>query len=287
MLFILQPGNQPIFNPLLSSAIRPTSNNAPSFVTQPIQPISANGIQYSNPAYAHTVLDGANTPVFGPFGVENTELSTTNPIQSIKARKPRLFNAIKEDVQGDDYTAIALGSSIFTQKSQTQIPTVDHSRQKLAHKPPSGKIALNQSHNSIMSSSPNSTHALNASPPIMVSTTNNMESKKCREQLPDSSLESTALDSLGIPSTYLTNGEDSTPYSQDEGNFTHPIPEVNISSGSGVSVSMTGSRRSCVMSDEDDELDVVTKVMQPGASAQPLVNSIKLDLQQVNEASTA
>ena len=260
------------------------------------------------------VVDGENSPRYGPFSMQNSELSTGVPMHSIRARKPRLFNAIKDDVRGDDYTAVAMGSNMFTthKNAQPDIPTHDHGPQP-SHKPPTGRIALNQSQQSMMSS-----------------TANSMQSNS--EQLHvHTSLESTALGSLGgsmngMPSTRLEHPSTDIPQHlvRDEGNISHPIPgDANLERSneagqrshglpySGTPIrdlkptrddtpdresTLQGSEddvagrasalsgRASVLSDGDDELDVMTKVMQPGASAQPLVDSIKLDLQNLTQS---
>ena len=88
----------------------------------------------------------------------------------------------------------------------------------------------------------------------------------------------------GLTSTNLNPDMDSIPYhmQNDDGNIPHPIPEGNVTTASVDSMMTTASGRNSVLSDGDDEVDVVTKVMQPGASAQPLVDSIKYDLQQLS-----
>ena len=191
------------------------------------------------------------SPRYGPISIPSMNdpgIEIFAPAPSQDLQKPRILNALEKDsIRNDNYTAVSMGSDMFVRRDGPD--TLTHQNQ-VVHKPPTGRIALSQ------------TAPVPASP---------AHSAPIAHTSPAHSI-----------ATPFTQANSSMPSLRE---IQHHNPALQEIAGTSHGMSTTQIGPALQRTADEDELDVITRVMQPGAPAQPLVDAIKQELTQLQDGS--
>ena len=232
----------------------PQHPTGPAPVLQPGQNTAPH--QYNNPAYAHDI---APPIVLGSKALPQTKVNgafATEPAEPIKIRT-RTPQDIKEALQPHDYTSVALDSRVFAPESYRH--------------PSQANGANGHSPRAFHNYQDNESIGLSNSKGASIKPGSTREQLGSREQMlyPQQQL-TTSLTPVSPGSSR------SLPRAWEEAE-----PPSYHSHKSGIPDSSKSKAHKYEKDKDDDELDVVDRVMQPGASAQPLVDSIREELQKL------
>ncbi len=203
--------------------------------------------QYANPAFSRGPTDhsGKSSPIIlGTKVLPNSHLEPT--YVGVKTAKH-----IKQDLQPDGYTSIAMDARIFAPSS--------HPLAGRAHSPPQRDSAENVD-----------THSSNITGSKKRTNSNNPPGHGGSSQ-------------IGVEEAKLAHrGPSHEGWASERGS--HPRHDINGETGETPKKNI---RPGALLEDGDDELDIVEKIIQPGMTPEPLVKSIRQELNRLAQKGTS